>query len=289
MMIIKDYLTIPGTSSFNQDQFGFVLAGSSAACWVIDGATPIGDTSFIPNANDTSWFVQHVHQELNKLSLKEGTPDDIFKSVIQNVASLYDTMVRGIDKVPIELRPLAAISWIRITKIANNYLIEYAGFADCYAIIQQSNGNNILLNDFNVYDNTIIENKIINLYKQGILDQDLLRKYLVEDLKHARIKQNLERTSQILGLQVDAINNISKKTLSLDCPFHILLASDGFFRIVDMYKLYSVGELLSKAIKHGLGSIYNELSNLENIDNLCLKYPRIKVSDDITALLTFIS
>lgn len=289
MMIIKDYLTIPGTKSFNQDQFGFVLADSSAACWVIDGATPIDNTSFIPSANDTSWFVQHVHQELIKLSLKDGIPDDIFENVIQNVSSLYDIMVGGIDKVPIELRPLAAISWVRITRIASNYLIEYAGFADCYAIIQQSDGNHIPLNDFNIYDNTIIENKIINLHKQGIREQELLRKYLVEDLKHDRIKQNLERTSQILGLQVDAINNINKKTLSLDFPFHILLASDGFFRIIDMYKRYSLEELLSKVITHGLGSIYNELSNLENSDNLCLKYPRIKVSDDITALLTFIS
>lgn len=66
---------------------------------------------------------------------------------------------------------------------------------------------------------------------------------------------------------------------------HALLASDGFYRLVDTYGRYSAEALLQAALADGLAPLYAALRRIEDADPQCLQYPRLKARDDATAFL----
>jgi len=66
---------------------------------------------------------------------------------------------------------------------------------------------------------------------------------------------------------------------------HLLLATDGFYRLVDTYHMLTAGELMQAALERGLGPLHAELRRLEDSDPECLAFPRLKARDDATAML----
>ena len=66
---------------------------------------------------------------------------------------------------------------------------------------------------------------------------------------------------------------------------HLLLATDGFYRLVDTYRMLTAGELMQAALERGLAPLYAELRRIEDADPECLSHPRLKARDDATALL----
>jgi hypothetical protein len=66
---------------------------------------------------------------------------------------------------------------------------------------------------------------------------------------------------------------------------HVLMLSDGFYRLVDHYHLYSDESLLTAAVEDGLQVLAQRLRRLEDEDAECRVYPRLKPRDDASALL----
>jgi hypothetical protein len=66
---------------------------------------------------------------------------------------------------------------------------------------------------------------------------------------------------------------------------HLLLATDGFYRLVDTYHMLTAGELMQAALERGLAPLHAELRRLEDSDPECLAHPRLKARDDATALV----
>jgi len=65
----------------------------------------------------------------------------------------------------------------------------------------------------------------------------------------------------------------------------VLMLSDGFYRLVDHYHLYSDEALLAAAIQDGLEVLAQRLRHVEDEDPECRAYPRLKPRDDASALL----
>jgi len=55
--------------------------------------------------------------------------------------------------------------------------------------------------------------------------------------------------------------------------------------LVDVFKVYSPGQLLERAVKDGLTPLCAQLRDLENADDRCVIYPRVKAYDDASAVL----
>jgi len=69
-------------------------------------------------------------------------------------------------------------------------------------------------------------------------------------------------------------------------PARGLLVSDGFYRLVDTFRVYpDAPALLGAALERGLAALLAELRMLEDADPECIAYPRIKPKDDATVLL----
>jgi hypothetical protein len=66
---------------------------------------------------------------------------------------------------------------------------------------------------------------------------------------------------------------------------HLLVMSDGFYRLVDTYRVMTPATLMTAALSQGLRPLYRQLRQIEDSDPHCLDHPRIKPRDDATALL----
>jgi hypothetical protein len=72
------------------------------------------------------------------------------------------------------------------------------------------------------------------------------------------------------------------------CPDEttILLTSDGFSALVDLYEAVDAGTLMERALTEGLDALAREARRIETeVDPAGRLYPRFKESDDTTALL----
>jgi hypothetical protein len=66
---------------------------------------------------------------------------------------------------------------------------------------------------------------------------------------------------------------------------HILLMSDGFYRLVSPYGVYDDRRLIEAAVSQGVGKLFTALRKLEADPSEDARIGRFKTSDDATALL----
>ena len=65
----------------------------------------------------------------------------------------------------------------------------------------------------------------------------------------------------------------------------VLMASDGFYRLADLYAEFSDEQLVQRAFAQGLAPMVEHLRAIERSDPDCDRFARIKVADDATCLL----
>jgi len=69
----------------------------------------------------------------------------------------------------------------------------------------------------------------------------------------------------------------------------VLLCTDGFYRLVDMYRLLDDEELIRSALDQGLATLLRRLRGFEADAAEDARYGRFKTSDDAAALLVEIA
>ena len=74
--------------------------------------------------------------------------------------------------------------------------------------------------------------------------------------------------------------------LVLGTPCELLLCTDGYYRAVDCYGLYSEEGLLTASLMAGgIDGVLSKIRVVEATDPTCKKYPRFKPADDATAIV----
>lgn len=93
-----------------------------------------------------------------------------------------------------------------------------------------------------------------------------------------------------LGIAPEAANHLRREPLDLSSPVTGLLCTDGFAALVDRYGRYTTAGLVDAARTHGLAALGQELRSIEHHEDPDgLRYPRMKQSDDATAVLFEVS
>jgi hypothetical protein len=107
---------------------------------------------------------------------------------------------------------------------------------------------------------------------------------------HSLARENRKRMNQIDGYWILDFSGVGVEHAQTEVlrdvgPIEIMLMTDGFSRLVEMYFAYTWDGLLERAIKDGLEPLYSELREIERNDHYCAKFPRLKPCDDATAVL----
>jgi serine/threonine protein phosphatase PrpC len=112
---------------------------------------------------------------------------------------------------------------------------------------------------------------------------------ILETLKpHIRKTRKLMNTAGgywILSIHEAATAHIEVETVAVAPEAPLLLMSDGFTRLVDIFGATDDAGLYEAVLKEGPDAIAGRLRKLEAADAGCRRYARVKCSDDATCIV----
>lgn len=269
----------------NEDAYGlWPNADAPRAAWVLDGVTGINDRALLPGPSDAAWFVAQVQSLLPPLLAK--APDQPIEAL---VAELVDALTACQDAAWLspkgaDGRETPAASFALLRQIGDT--IEIARLGDCLILLERTDSAIQLLDDLVLGEiEAALKVKIIAMRSLGISDDTIIRHEMMPDLRAVRQRRNIIGGYGVLAadraclplLQVDRFPAIALK--------HVLMMSDGYYRLVDVYGALSDRHLLHRTAAEGADALLQELRSIEARDPTGATHPRLKMADDATALL----
>ncbi|MGO4344900.1 PP2C family serine/threonine-protein phosphatase [Paenibacillus sp. MCAF9] len=275
-------ISVKGSSPWNED--ALVLNPSLNMYGVIDGATSL--VPFKGENGETGGYyaaqiISDYLQGMQNLPNKEWSPEE---ALLQANRKLREEMTRqGIDADRKEELWGACAILIRL----DDHFIEYAQAGDCMLIAEYEDGSvRTVTHDQLAH----VDNKTRALWAEGIeaglRSSEDLWAYVKPQIVSGRHTANTEEGYAVLNgdpalsrfLESGKINYIKLKTL--------LLMSDGLYEAKPSGHEPANAEETARLVSAmGLEGYIQHLIGLEEGDPQCLRFPRVKKSDDKTAIL----
>lgn len=272
-------LSIPGTPGKANDD---ALGSTASIAFVLDGATGLGDAPLMPGESDAAW-VAHTARDL--LLQQTGSTSDL-RAIIRVVAQ--GLVVRFEKERSREPQARWEMPWSTLSLIgveAGRLNIAYVGDSRVLIETQDDEIHNFGPNPSRSAFESKLAAKMIAQRKNEALGMASIRATVLEDLRRARNTVNTPSGFWALGADTAVAENATVTSIALDGPATVLLTTDGFYALVEDYKRYGDRELIATAQTLGLAILGRELRHIEDDDPNGERYPRMKKSDDATALL----
>ncbi|HEV8389144.1 MAG TPA: protein phosphatase 2C domain-containing protein [Dongiaceae bacterium] len=276
--------TEPGSTT-NEDAYGlWPSRDAPRAAWVLDGVTGINDRALLPGPSDAAWFVAQVQDALPAL---------LSQSPNMPVADLIGALVRELDR-------RQSASWLdprgadgRETPAASFALIRLLGseieilrLGDCLILLEATDGT-VTVMDHPVLAliETDTRRALLDLRARGVTDPKKAFETMMPKLRAQRRRRNLPDGYGVLAAEQSCISVMHVDRMSARGLRRVLLASDGYYRLVDHYGAMSDAELVEETSRRGPDTLLKQLRAIEAADPAAVTYPRLKIRDDATALL----
>jgi serine/threonine protein phosphatase PrpC len=254
----------------NDDTLG--AAGSIA--FVLDGVTSLSETPLMPGSSDAAWAAQTARELFMTLGAARGG----------DLRGLVTTVAGGITarfeservRAP---RERTTMSLIGVE--AGQLNVAYVG--DSRVLVETGDGQ---VHSYGVNPSrTAFETRLAQKMIAAQKGKPLGPAAVLPELRAARNTVNTGNGYWLLGADVAVGAHATVTSLVLSGPATALLMTDGFYALVEDYQRYSDRALIAAAQSHGLGALARDLRQIEDDDPNGERFPRMKKSDDATALL----
>ena len=275
--------TQPG-SKVNEDGHGYWPAEGPRAAWVLDGVTGINDRALLPGPSDAAWFVAQVQEALPLLL--SASPDrpaaDLIGALVRELERRQSAAwldARGADG---RETPAASFALVRLIGAE----IEILRLGDCLVLVEAADGAVAVL-DHPVLAAIEAETRaaLRALRATGITDPKQAFAAMLPRLRTERQRRNLPDGYGVLAAEQSCVPMLHVDRMPAHDVRRILLASDGYSRLVDHYNAASDAELVRRTAALGADALLPQLRAIEAADPVATQYPRLKIADDATALL----
>lgn len=274
---VVDSLCEPGGSA-NEDR----ATALPQAAWVLDGTTGHHPVRLFPGPTDAAWFAETADGLLRELAGQVvGTRmllDDLVRRLVEECRR---SALNSLDAADID-KPAASLALVQL--IGDD--VEYAMLSDCKLLMRRHDGTVEALDRSAISD---FEDQLIAALQalQAAGETDVVRttQKLWPMILANRRRKNLPGGYGVLADDPACVAFADVACRPAAALSHVMLASDGFYRLVDTYGVYSASELLDQTTSGGVAPLYAMLRQIEDADPQCLKHPRIKPRDDAAALL----
>jgi serine/threonine protein phosphatase PrpC len=272
---VLDSLSEAGRPS-NEDAVG----ATPAAAWVIDGTKGPFDHTLTSGPSDATWHAQALSSALFA-QYAELTVDPPL-SLARAAELLSDIYKRNAGPAPTHEQPSACLALVALSASAKLHLFN---IGDCRIVIERAG-------KVCTFGTSGIE----RLETAAIAELVRLRDTLgVADPRPqlcSMLRRNFETAMNkpggywVVHPSLPWLHAVEHAELSIRDVDHVLIASDGFYRLVNVFGAYDAAELISSALRGGaLAPLCAELRNREAGDPACRRYPRLKSMDDASAVL----
>jgi Protein phosphatase 2C len=273
--------TQPG-SKINEDGYGHWPATAPRAAWVLDGVTGINDRALLPGPTDAAWFVAQVQEVLPILL---STSPDI--PAVALVGALVEQLERRqsaawLDARGADGRETPAASFALVRLIGSE--IEVLRLGDCLVLLEATDGI-VTVMDHPVLATIEAETRDALLALRALTDPKQAFTAMMPRLRAQRARRNLPDGYGVLAAERSCLPMLHVDRMPAHTVRRMLLASDGYYRLVDHYNAASDAELVRRTEALGADAVLKQLRAIEAADPLATRYPRLKIADDATALL----
>jgi len=273
-----DQISIPSpTTAVNEDAAG----ATESAAWVIDGATGVSDLSpLVPGLTDAAWLAAQLNKRLHDTFENAAVdPYAALAEIDADIRAAFSSSNTSPERSPVE-QPTAAFA----LSVLRGDVVHLIGLGDCRIIVENRIGE---IEEFDPSETGHAEAMIIQERHR------LLGAYPDEDpwprlkpfIRSLRQFANAANGYSIVHPTLRWHSRVKRQVSNAQTIRHLLAVSDGLYRLVDVFKVYSPGQLLERAVKDGLTPLCAQLRDLENADDRCVIYPRVKAYDDASAVL----
>jgi hypothetical protein len=264
--------------SVNEDR----ATASMGAAWILDGATGVSPQRLFPGPSDPAWFAAAADTLLARLTRENGDGMALLRRLVAELQEVCAAAALApLADSEIEL-PSASLA---VAQLVGGE-IDLLMLGDCKLLLRQQDGRVEAFDQSSVapFDARLVGAlRAMRAGGETALSEIMPR--LTPLIRENRLLKN--RPDGYGVLTADPICLAFAETAQRPAAptTHLLLATDGFYRLVDTYHMLTAGELMQATLERGLAPLHAELRSLEDSDPECLAFPRVKARDDATAML----
>jgi len=271
-----DRLSLTG-SRFNEDGAG--LRGRFA--WIIDGATGLSNEQLTSGGSDAAWLATLIDERLAALS-GAGGADRVLRQLEVDIQSSFGDETAQVPDVSDHHTPSACLGLIEVMP-GEGGLLRLQGrlLGDVVVLVPSEHG----IARWSDERAKPFERK--TLAALGAREHEPGQ---IPDAVRRQILENRTRLNQQDGYWVvNPRRSWAGQELQFEARVKpgapIVLATDGFMRLVDVFAAYSDGELYDQLAAGKGRGLMEELRERERGDLMAGAYPRVKTHDDATFLV----
>lgn len=275
MIRLLDSVNDPGKGRDSEDRVGCDPARGLA--WVIDGATDVCATRLFPEApSDAFWFAGQADDLLRGAG--GGAPRDMAAALIDGLCEAVERQTAApVSAIPPGDMPSAALTLMAWEPATG--ALSFGGFADCTALVRRPGA------------------AAVSVPKPASdKDEQAQARRLLSDgsdinatLRRQRAMMNRPDGYWVLSVHPEAMAGLDTHDTEAEPGTRVLLCTDGFYRLVEMYGLYDDEGLFRAAETDGLAALIGRLRGFESDAADDIRFGRFKTSDDAAALLVDLS
>jgi hypothetical protein len=252
--------------------------------WVIDTSIFPGTVPVVHPKSDATWLAAFANERLSNLAPQADDGVVLIRHVMEEAREAYRAVAPQERHEDFVSWPLGAMTLVR----RRGNILESWTFGDTTAYVSQPDGTILTLGDAPGLRDAESAKAAELMHASGsrpshILDEPVFLSWLGD----RRERQRKSGTpAALLSFNPGAADRLRHETAPCQDGTTILLASDGFSALVDLYGAMDAKGLMEVALASGLQPLAQKAREIETqVDPDGKVYPRFKLSDDTTALL----
>lgn len=281
MFTILDRISWPGhPGKANED----ICGACQDWAWVIDTSIFPGTAPVVHPTSDAAWLAAFADERLSNLAPEAEDGAVLIRHVMEEARTAYRAVAPRERHEDFVSWPLGAMTLVR----RKGNALDAWTFGDTTAYVRRPDGTVLILGDApGLRDAESAKAAELMQASHSRPDDILAEPVFLAWLGERRERQKKSGVpAALLSFNPDAANRLRHESVPCDDGTMILLASDGFSALVDLYGAFDAKGLMEAAVASGLEPLARKAREIETkADPDGKRYPRFKLSDDTTALL----
>jgi hypothetical protein len=258
-----EQISLPGSEAANEDLIATWRKDGTTNIVILDGGTSVADRAYVDEVHgDAAWMVARFAQALEAHASAAGAQDASVLLALRDVHALYLERTRGLD-VPLHAWPVGAMTWVRITEGERSRLEAYC-IGDCELLLRHADGRIENLNYWVNPQEAVLRDAVAQLTAAGITDGAARKKALLPMLRARREWMNTTDVPPALCMAPCGPFVTRSGTAYAESGAVLLGMTDGFYRLVENYGLYTDETLFGLCASTGLAEAGRILRAHEN-------------------------
>lgn len=267
-----------GSAAHNED-----MSGATGSCaWIIDGSAFFSGAARTTGESEGAWLVRRIDA-----ILRANPPEDLAftawaEALERQLQQDYGALGEGHPEREAGEGPSAVLGLIRLRRDGDACRIEGAVIGDVSILIQDGDRVERWTDPSS---NPFEARTIAAATADGHLPGEVISPKALAQILRNRRSLNRQGGYWAINPGLSWTAGLRLFSGSVSPSATVLLASDGFMRLVDVIAHRDDRGLVEETKRIGAAGVIAELRGLESADLRAERYRRVKIHDDATALL----